>query len=102
MLRLMDDEEEPSCLDEPARRLLREARDNFVRMGLGTRRLVRSGSTTHPPEALAAAVLNKESEKYDGFLDESLLSAEYARRNLDAEGEWRAVESIVRSGEGDP
>ncbi len=155
MLRLLGDGEEPAYLDETARSLLREARDNFVRMGLGTRRLVRSGSTTHlfpwagdratntiavhlqaldfdaeaahgvisvsdaptealtitlrrlaeagpvDPEALAAAVLNKESEKYDGFLDESLLCAEYARRALDAEGEWQAVESIVRSDEAD-
>ena len=120
-------------------------------MGLGTRRLVRSGSRTHlfpwardratntiavhlqaldseeeaahgvvsvtdapmdaltitlhrlveagpvDAEALAVAVLNKESEKHEGFLDESLLCSEYAHRALDVEGEWRAMESIVMS-----
>lgn len=151
MFRLLGQAREPAYLDETARRLLREARDNFVRMNLGSRRLVRAGSATHlfpwmgdratntlcvhlraldfdaeaahgvvtvsdapidaltvslrrlaeagpvDPEALAAAALNKASEKYDVFLDEPLLKAEFARRALDAKGEWRAVEAIVGS-----
>jgi ATP-dependent Lhr-like helicase len=152
MLRLLGDARVPIYLDEEARLLLQEGRDNFARMGLSTKRLVRAGSKTYlfpwagdrttntlavhlralefeaevahgivsvadapmdaltvslrrlaeagpvDPEALAAAVLNKESEKYDAFLDEPLLCAEYARRALDAEGASRAIKAIIASG----
>lgn len=47
---------------------------------------------------LAATVLNKQGEKYDPFLSDSLLREEYARRAMDPEGAWRGIESIVAAG----
>ena len=59
------------------------------------------GGSVH--DELRAEMLRlMDDEEEPSCLDETLLCAEYARRALDAEGEWRAVESIVRSGEGDP
>ena len=43
------------------------------------------------PVRLASQVLNKASEKYDGFLDDALLDMEVARRDLDIE---KALEAL--------
>ena len=56
--------------------------------------LARSG----PPngELLAATVANKATEKYDRFLDEDLLRADYASRELDPAGAHRVLTDIVK------
>jgi len=43
------------------------------------------------PEELAAGVGAKAREKYDDHLSEELLAADYASRDLDAEGAWEAL-----------
>jgi ATP-dependent Lhr-like helicase len=43
------------------------------------------------PVALAETVVSKATEKYDEWLSDSLLSADYARRALDCEGAWQVA-----------
>lgn len=47
-------------------------------------------------ERLAATVENKWTEKYDRFLWEELLCAEYRSKSLDPQGAWNALDSAVR------
>ena len=47
------------------------------------------------PLELAAAVGNKEAEKYDQFLSEDLLNAEFAARALDPAGAWSVLERAL-------
>jgi len=46
-------------------------------------------------ERLAATVENKWTEKYDRFLWEELLCAEYASKSLDPQGAWNTLDSAV-------
>lgn len=48
------------------------------------------------PTHLARSVGNKRSGKYDRYLDEDLLSTDYASRRLDIAGAWRALHDIAR------
>ncbi len=50
------------------------------------------------PMRLAAAVANKPREKYDAFLDEDLLCADFASRQLDPEGAAEALGEILTAG----
>jgi ATP-dependent helicase Lhr and Lhr-like helicase len=43
------------------------------------------------PVALAARVENKAAAKYDDWIEDSLLSADYACRALDCPGAWRVA-----------
>jgi ATP-dependent helicase Lhr and Lhr-like helicase len=45
---------------------------------------------------LARSVANKACEKYDLFLTDELLSADYAASKLDADGAFKAIQSIVK------
>lgn len=45
--------------------------------------------------ALAASVVNKESEKYDWVLKGPLLDAAYAARSLDPPGAWRSLRGVL-------
>jgi ATP-dependent Lhr-like helicase len=47
------------------------------------------------PVALAARVENKATEKYDEWIEDSLLSADYARRALDCPGAWRVAGALL-------
>ena len=44
---------------------------------------------------LAQSVLNKQTEKYDGFLTGELLSADYAAAKFDGVGAFNAVETLT-------
>ena len=48
------------------------------------------------PNSLAKEVANKVTEKYDRFLDENLLNAEYASRYLDCIGAWQTIRHMTR------
>jgi ATP-dependent Lhr-like helicase len=50
------------------------------------------------PVALAATVANKAAAKYDSWIDDALLAADYARRELDCEGAWRAAKALLGTG----
>ena len=52
-----------------------------------------------PPDALglATSVQNKAYEKYDMFLTEMLLSAEYAASKLDTQGAYNAIRQLVEN-----
>jgi ATP-dependent helicase Lhr and Lhr-like helicase len=56
-----------------------------VRVGL--QELVQAGPAD--PVALASRVQNKATAKYDDWIEDGLLSADYARRALDCPGAWR-------------
>ena len=47
------------------------------------------------PMKLASSVKNKLEEKYDHFLSDQLLNAEYASRSLDTEGVWEALSDLL-------
>jgi ATP-dependent helicase Lhr and Lhr-like helicase len=47
------------------------------------------------PVALAARVANKASAKYDEWIEDNLLSADYARRALDCPGAWRLARVLL-------
>jgi ATP-dependent helicase Lhr and Lhr-like helicase len=47
--------------------------------------------------ALAATAANKATAKYDEWIDDDLLAADYARRALDTEGAWRAAKALLTS-----
>ncbi len=47
------------------------------------------------PVALAKRVANKERDKYDIYLDETLLAEAYAARNLDVAATWSARHDII-------
>jgi len=47
------------------------------------------------PMSLAAMVNNKQEEKYDCYLTEGLLCADYASRSLDVEGAWTTLKQLV-------
>jgi ATP-dependent Lhr-like helicase len=47
------------------------------------------------PVALAATVANKAAAKYDGWIDDSLLAVDYARRALDCPGAWRSAIALL-------
>lgn len=47
------------------------------------------------PVALAARVANKASAKYDEWIEDDLLSADYARRALDCPGAWRLARVLL-------
>jgi len=47
------------------------------------------------PVALASRVGNKASAKYDDWIEDSLLSADYARRALDCPGAWRLADILL-------
>ncbi len=47
---------------------------------------------------LARSVVNKATEKYDLFLTDELLSADYAASKLDAEGAFKAVKELMANG----
>jgi ATP-dependent Lhr-like helicase len=49
------------------------------------------------PTSLADAVVNKATEKYDRFLDASLLNADYASRYLDCPGAWETICRLSRA-----
>jgi ATP-dependent Lhr-like helicase len=76
--------------DGPVIHVARAAADH-VRGHL--QKLVASGPAD--PAALAATIANKATEKYDRWLDEQLLAADYARRALDCAGAWRAARAIL-------
>ena len=44
---------------------------------------------------LARSVANKATEKYDNFLTDELLSADYAASKFDAEGAFKVLTSIM-------
>lgn len=50
-----------------------------------------------PPDTykLAQSVLNKETEKYDGFLTDELLSADYAASKFDGVGAFNVIETLI-------
>jgi ATP-dependent helicase Lhr and Lhr-like helicase len=48
------------------------------------------------PMALAVTVANKAAAKYDSWIDDDLVAADYARRELDCEGAWRAAETLLK------
>jgi len=50
------------------------------------------------PVALAATVVNKAAAKYDDWIDDSLLAADYARRALDCDGAWRTASALLGTG----
>ena len=47
---------------------------------------------------LARTVANKAIEKYDFFLTDELLSADYAASKLDAEGAFNTIKTLTKSG----
>lgn len=49
------------------------------------------------PVALASTVANKASQKYDQWLTDDLLAADYARRALDTETAHRAICTMLAS-----
>jgi ATP-dependent Lhr-like helicase len=49
------------------------------------------------PVEVASRVCNKLVEKFDVWLPDELLVAEYAARSLDVEGAWRALQGVVES-----
>jgi ATP-dependent helicase Lhr and Lhr-like helicase len=49
------------------------------------------------PVSLALRVANKKAAKYDDWIEDSLLSADYARRALDCPGAWRQAGVILES-----
>ena len=49
------------------------------------------------PLSLAAKVKNNKNEKYHAFLDDDLLTMEYASTHFDVEGCWKALEEMVGS-----
>ena len=49
------------------------------------------------PVALAALVANKKAAKYDDWIGEDLLAADYARRALDCPGAWRHTKDLLGS-----
>jgi hypothetical protein len=60
---------------------------------------IRALVTGAPPDPahLARSVGNKRSGKYDRYLDEDLLSIDYASRRLDTAGAWRALHDIAEA-----
>lgn len=44
---------------------------------------------------LASSVKNKIEEKYDHFLSDELLNAEYASKSLDTEGTWKTLSDLL-------
>ena len=139
----------PVFLDAQAKKLLAEARENFIRFDLAKTRILPQGRTTYlfcwmgdrvmdtlaamlrskgmkaanegiaivvssslPDEVqnclrtllkdglpdayeLARSVDNKATEKYDLFLSDKLLSADYAASKLDAEGAFNVVKVLI-------
>jgi ATP-dependent Lhr-like helicase len=49
------------------------------------------------PLSLALQVANKKAAKYDDWIEDGLLSADYARRALDCPGAWRHAALILES-----
>src|ERR1700722_7209281 len=49
------------------------------------------------PVSLALRVANKKAAKYDDWIDDGLLSADYACRALDCPGAWRQAGFILES-----
>jgi ATP-dependent Lhr-like helicase len=49
------------------------------------------------PVSLALRVANKKAAKYDDWIEDSLLSADYACRALDCQGAWRQAGVILES-----
>lgn len=49
------------------------------------------------PLKLASTIQNKAKEKYDLFLTEELLSADYASSKLDSIGAWELLRKIVKA-----
>ena len=47
------------------------------------------------PVSLAHRVANKKAAKYDDWIEDSLLSADYARRALDCPGAWRQAGVLI-------
>lgn len=47
------------------------------------------------PVSLAHRVVNKKAAKYDDWIEDSLLSADYARRALDCPGAWRQAGVLI-------
>jgi ATP-dependent helicase Lhr and Lhr-like helicase len=64
--------------------------------------LMRTLAGEGPADAieLASLVKNKLREKYHCFLDEELLSQDYASSRLDPEGAWQALLRVVAAAEG--
>lgn len=143
----------PVFLDAQAKKLLAEARENFMRFDLAKARILPQGRTTYifcwmgdrvmdtlaamlrskgmkaanegisivvnsssPDEVqnclrallkeglpdaydLARSVANKATEKYDLFLTDELLSADYAASKLDAEGAFKVVNVLIAENE---
>ena len=53
------------------------------------------GAGPADPVVLAARVVNKASAKYDEWIEDNLLSADYARRALDCPGAWRLARVLL-------
>lgn len=49
------------------------------------------------PVSLALRIANKKTAKYDHWIEDSLLSVDYARRALDCPGAWRQAGVILES-----
>ena len=49
------------------------------------------------PVSLALRIANKKAAKYDDWIEDGLLSADYARRALDCPGAWRQAGVILES-----
>jgi ATP-dependent helicase Lhr and Lhr-like helicase len=49
------------------------------------------------PVSLALRVANKKAAKYDDWIEDTLLSADYARRSLDCPGAWRQACAILET-----
>jgi ATP-dependent Lhr-like helicase len=47
------------------------------------------------PVTLAARVANKVTAKYDDWIEDNLLAADYARRALDCQGAWRLASVLL-------
>ena len=61
----------------------------------GLHALVEAGPAD--PVALAARVQNKATGKYDDWIEDGLLSVDYARRALDCPGAWRQAGMLLSS-----
>jgi ATP-dependent Lhr-like helicase len=54
------------------------------------------------PVELAEPVPNKEQDKYDQYLSDTLLSKAYAARSLDVPGAWETLQAIAEDPHADP
>jgi len=107
-------EDVPPYLSATAAALLSEARAAYDRHGLNASNdgliiTAANAATSHvhdhlralaeawPADApgLASVVAKKATAKYDEWISDSLLAADYARRALDCPGAWRAAKRLA-------